>query len=844
MISPLKILVGIKNCYGSFHTELLFVFIKKQFNILRKLLNTTTTLKSISLVLLIFISNIVYCQTYLLKGKVVDTNQQPLSYVNVILTTSNSETIIKGTSTDDNGNFEFTDLEQNDYAYRASFIGYKTSAGTINLNSDTTLPTIVLTEDSETLDAVTVVAKRPTITRKPDRLTFNIENTALTEGSTLQVLKNTPGVIVTEGSINIKSAPATVFINNRRIQLTADELIQFLESSPANSIKYIDVITNPPANYDADSGLVINIIMSKNLITGYRGSVATNYIQGVFPRYNATTSHYFKNDNINFNINYSYTNQKINRDETTEIDFLDSDNIIDELWTSSIGRETKSQTHNLNLNLDYYLSKNTTLSLTSTGLYKPIFDYEINNNTIIRDARGNFDERFTADNLSNDNKLNIGTDLGLSTSFKNSSSLNISSHYTIYNYERNQNVFTNFFDENNAFTNDSEFNTLANQDTNIFNTKLDYTLPFNETASLDLGVKFSNINTESDITRIDIINGVEVINTANSNAFNYDENVFAAYVNYSKSWDNWDLVLGLRAEQTNVEGVSPTLNQTNTQDYFEWFPNASISHNFSDNFSLYGNYKRSIIRPNYTNLNPFTFFLNENYIVLGNPTLLPTFQDHYVIGTNFMEHFTVEVYYINYDGAISEVPRQDNATNIIAYTPVNLDKTVDFGFDFAFDINPTKTWNLYFVTSFYNITEENRFDNQIIELDQWANYSVLSNNLSFLKDSSLNVNFTLTYVGKNLQALQTVEERLVSEFSITKSLFKNKGVLSLSLEDAFNYQDYKTTIRYLNQSSRQDIDIDNRFVKLGFRYKFGNTKLNTNERTTDVEERERIKDLQ
>ena len=108
----------------------------------------------------------------------------------------------------------------------------------------------------------------------------------------------------------------------------------------------------------------------------------------------------------------------------------------------------------------------------------------------------------------------------------------------------------------------------------------------------------------------------------------------------------------------------------------------------------------------------------------------------------------------------------------------------------------------------------------------------------------MNVSFNLTYVGKNLQGLQIVDDRLVSDLSITKSVFKKRGVLSLSIEDVFNNQDYRINTRYLNQSSRQFTNSDNRFVKLGFRYKFGNTKLNTNERSIDAEERDRIKDLQ
>ncbi len=257
-------------------------------------------------------------QEYSISGKVIDTYNKAVSFTNIVLLQSADSSFVKGTSTDDTGHFEISAIKGN-YILKASFIGYKDIYKAINLTQDVSLEDIVLAEDAENLDQINIIARKPTITRKPDRLTFNVENTALIEGSTLQVLKNTPGIIVSQGGINIKSAPATVFINNRHVQLTSAELIQLLESAPANSIKSVEVITNPPASYDADSGAVINIIMSKNLVTGYRGSVFSNYTQGVFPRYNAGTSHYFKNNKINLNVNYSYTNQKVNRENEATI---------------------------------------------------------------------------------------------------------------------------------------------------------------------------------------------------------------------------------------------------------------------------------------------------------------------------------------------------------------------------------------------------------------------------------------------------------------------------------------------------------------------------------------------
>ncbi|MBC2843917.1 TonB-dependent receptor domain-containing protein [Winogradskyella flava] len=779
-----------------------------------------------------------FAQDFSISGKVVDANGSPIEFANIILSAENEESFFKGTSTDDEGFFKIDNLVDTTYFVRISFIGFEDFEQKIILKGNLNLKIIQLDETSENLDEVTVIGKKPTITRKPDRLIFNVENTALIEGSTLGVLKSTPGVIVSESGINIKSAPAVVYINNRKVQLTTDELIQLLENSPANSIKSIEVITNPPASYDADSGSVVNIIMSKNLITGYRGNISTNYTQGVFPRYNAATSHFFKNNKINLNVNYSYTNQKLNRDEDDRVNFLDDLNAVDQIWKSQTNRNTWSETHNLNLNFDYNIDDRNTLSLTSTALYMPYFKYQIKNRTNIFDENGDFESSFTADNLSRDNKYNIGTDLIFRHDFDNNANLTFNGHFTLYDYERDQKVFQDELNDD-----DSEFNTLANQDTQIITGKVDYNLPIDDSSIFDAGLKYSNVNTDSDITRTDIVNGAEVLNTDNTDAFKYDEKVFAAYANYSKTWDKWDLNLGLRTEQTNIKGESLILNETNAQDYLNLFPTVSIAHQISDNVSFNGNYKRSIRRPSYTNLNPFTLFLNENTVVLGNPNLVPTYVDYYKLGVDFLKYFSFEAYYMNYDGDIVELPRQDNETNIVAWTPTNLDKKVDYGFDFLVNYYPSTKFGLYAAISVFNVTEEANFGEGFVELSQWSQLFILSPNMSLLKDNSLNINASFWWMNKNLQNLQTVQNLLISSVSVSKSILNKKGVISLIVEDLFNKQDFDKSVMYLNQSSRNFTDSDNRFIKLGFRYNFGNTNLNTNERTTSAEERERLKDL-
>jgi len=799
--------------------------------------------KVVFTILYLLCSASVFGQEFSITGKIFDETGEPVAYANIVLLKAIDSTIITGTTSDDFGAFTINQIDSKNYILKVSFIGFKDFLQKISIEKNTKFDSIVLKESIESLGEVEITYKKPTLKKEADRLVFNIENTALIEGDILQVIRSTPGVLVLDGEISIKGSEPSVYINDRKVQLTSDELLQLLESSTANNIKSVEVITNPSAKYDAASGVVLNIIMSKNLVTGYSGSLFTNYTQGVFPRYNAGTSHFFKNSKISFNFNYSYTKSKINRVGDDLYNFLDSNNNVDEIWKSIITRNIWSEMHNLNFNFDYFIDDNNTLSASSSILYRPYSKYLYSNNTVIRDDNLDFLSRFNANSLSSSNKNNLGFDISYAHKFKKGQ-FAFSSHFTNYDYQRQQDVISDFFDQNNAFENASAFNAKANQDTTIFTSKMDYNLEISEASNFETGVKYSNINTESNITQfdVDINTGAEQIDLQNSDDFNYDENVFAAYANYSLDTDKWSISAGLRTEQTDITGTSISNNATNNQNYLEWFPNASILYNISNNFNLYSNYKRSIERPSYKDINPFRIFLNDNSIVVGNPNLTPTFLDHYVIGLTLFKKFTIEAYYQNYDGKIHDIPRQNNDTNIIEFSVVNLDKTVEFGFDFSANFDLTKNWNTYFVTSLYNIEEETNFGEGFVKQNQWSNYSVLTNNFSFLKDRSLNVYIDISWVGKNLQGFKTVEDRLYSNLSISKTILKKKGVISLNIGDLFNMQDFDISTRYLNQNNSSFVNLDNRYIKLGFRYKFGNTKLSTNEHKNEQEELSRLKE--
>lgn len=788
----------------------------------------------------LFVSLSGFSQNFSVSGKLVDLQKQPISYANILLLSSQDSTAITGTTSLDDGIFKIENVSAENYNLKISFVGFKDVIIPIQItNADLVISDVTLEESAEALNEVSIVANKPTLKKEVDRLVFSVANTALSDGNMKEVLKSTPGVLMLDNSLTVRNATPTVYINDRKIHLTEAELLQLLEGTPANSIKSIEVITNPPAKYDAESGVVLNIVMTKNLATGYRGTAFANFTQGVYSRYNAGISNFYKTDKINVFASYSYTDDKIARVSDERVNFRDNTGVY-ERWYSDIDRTTWSKTHTVNTNFDYFINDKNTISFSANLLYLPEFEYKTKGYTDVLDSAYTHLFNFNNKNDSNDDKYNFGFDLDYDLTFENGSSLSLNTHFTTYDYHRDQQVQSVYNDVNNNFDFINTFSTTSDQNTLINTVQADYSLPINDSSSFDAGVKASFVNTDSELNQYNLQGSSFIFDVANSNAFDYSERVVAAYASFDKNWEKWSLSLGLRVEQTDTEGKSLVTYNNITQDYFNWFPTANVSYQASEKISVYSNYNRSIGRPDFQSLNPFKFFLNDNTIVTGNPNLQPAITDHFVIGASLNDAFFVEAYYKEIDANAMELPLQDNVNNLLIYTPTNLTRTTEYGFDFVGIFDITSRWNVYALTSFYNIEDEITLNNELLKMDTWSNYSMMSNSLTFLKDNSLTANFSLIYVTEYQQGFQTIDTRLISDLSIKKSILNNRGSVTLTFADLFNTQDYTVTSRYLNQDNSRFLNQDNRYVKLGFSYKFGNTGLKTNQRSEELEERNRL----
>lgn len=792
--------------------------------------------RRITLIIFLLLPIFLVAQEYSISGFVKDQIDTPIPYSNIIILKPQDSTLVTGAISDDNGSFKIENLQQNSYILKATFLGYKTFFKNLQINKDAKL-NITLFEDLESLDEVEITVKKPTLKREADRLIFNVESTSLTEGNIWDVLKSTPGVLMMNEEILVKNSSNIIYlINGKRVYLSGYELQQLLSGSSAEAVQAIEIITNPSAIFDADGDAVINIKMSKNLISGYNGSIYNNYTKGVYPRNLAGTSHFFKSKHLSFYAGYSFDIKTINRINKEEVNFIENDAVVSS-WNTDVDRNTRSKSHNANLNLDYDINNKNTLSISGNANLTPYWKRSTNSFTQA------IDSTFSSKNKTNDDKINIAGNIDYVYQSDNGGKLSFNLHHTNYAYDRTQDVVTDYRDVSDNLLNINNFSTAANQAIKIYSGQADLALQFEKGGTFEIGAKISNIDSKSDIAQFITNNNSEVLDLDNSGIFDYNEDNLAGYLNFQKTWTKWDLSLGIRSEYTKAEGnLESTVNQPNDFDYLELFPTFNLTHKFNENHSLGVGYNRRIERPTYANLNPFKFYFNDNSYVEGNPKLKPAITQITTLTYTIKDTYTFEAYYRVIDNLFTELTLQDNVNNEIKYLATNLNKNTDFGLDFSTYTDLTSNWNIYAVVSgFKDKTEYFDENNTLISQTRWSFYGNWINYFSFLKDKSITADLSVLYISPIIDGPAEVSSRAQVDFGLKKSFNNGKWTLSFRASDVFLTSNFTIKNNYNNQNNQYYARFDNRWVQLGLRYKFGNTKLQTNQNTKELEERDRLK---
>ena len=792
------------------------------------------------LILTLGISDCVFSQTYELKGEVKDQFQEPVAFASVFLLNVTDSTLVKGTSADENGIFSITNISEGLYFLKASYVGQMSNNLAIEILKDTKIGAVIIEQQAEELNEVTVTSNRPVVERKVDRIVFNVENTVISQNSSWDILRQTPGVIVLNDELQVRNQATTVYVNNRKVQLSSEEVRNLLENYQGENIKSVEVIYNPPASYDAEGGSILNIITSKNVSLGYKGNINAGYTQGVFPKYNFGTSHFYKTDKLNVNASYNFAPKKEFKNTQSNTNYINDTGVFS-IWDTDFDQIIRSNTHSAGLVIDYDFDDKNSLSLTSNGQLQPKRESDFFQNTTIKNGSGVIDSTFTTGSYLNEIKNNISGDLTYKHKFKESGNLNINTHYTYFDLERSQDVNSNYFLPNGSFIRDFNFSTNANQQIEIKTAQLDYNDNLGS-VFFETGVKGSFINSESKLDYILRNNGSEFIPNL-SDDYIYDENVFAAYFSFSKDWEKWSLKTGLRAEQTESSGISVNSSNINNLSYFELFPSLYLLHNINEHHSFSFDYSRKLKRPRYEDLNPFRTYINERIFEEGNPNLTPSFSHNFNFNYTLNQEYFFDFYYRNNGRYISTLTFQDNENLVLRDITQNVLASTSFGLDFTYGKSITNNWYLYSYISLFHEDEtfialqseaysfKNEFNGAYLDL---TNYFTLSN------DGTFKGELGFVYMSGYLQGSYIQEQSTNLTLGLRKSFMNNRAVVSVSANDLLGKYNAYVSSKYLNQDNRYLTTPETQYVKFGFTYNFGNFRLEDNQREIDKSERERL----
>lgn len=801
----------------------------------------------ITSLLLLFFSFFGFSQHYTIEGIVKDEENIAIAYANVVLEDTADSNIIAGTTTNDSGFFKLKNLKPSIYEIRISYLGYDSFSARIKLNGNVNLKNIILNEQVENLEGVIVTAKRPTVQRLVDRLIFDVENSTLSNSNVLDVLKHTPGVIVSDGSISVKNTPPVVYINDRRVHLSATEVLQLLEATPANNIKSVEVITNPPAKYDAEGGAVLNIKTSKNIVAGYHGSVFGSYNQGFqFPKFSLGTSHFFKSKKLSGYINYNISPRKDFRNNLEEVNFIENSNIASS-WETDFKRERESDNQNITGTINYDFNERNSLSFSANTLIAPRENSRtrVNSLTKVFGANMALDSTFrTLNNLVSE-KFNLAFSLGYIHKFKREGEqLSIDLHHTDYDFSEFQNVDTGYFLPNASTSfRDNRFQTFSSQEIQLMTGQIDYKLPSDDGSIFEVGIKAVSIDSDNILDQFNFENGVREEDFDNSDVFLYNEKNYAGYLSFEKDWEHWSLKTGLRVEVTETEGKSLSTNVENTNDYTNLFPSFYLLNRMENDDEIYFSYNRRINRPRYRELNPFRYFLNDNAFITGDPNLLPEIDDSFILGYTVNNAYTFELYYRYEQNPTLQLPTQDNDNRLLRQVYTNTDHNETYGLDFTTYTGISKHWNLYVLSSLF-FYENNFFavgtNNELLKNERWSVYANIVNYFSFLEDNSLTADIGVDYISSLFLGPSEISNRLGVDVNINKTFWNNRASLSLGIRDILNTRNFTQTTTYLDQDWFVDSNLENRLFVLGFNYKFGNYRLKTKKEDIELSERDRL----
>lgn len=797
------------------------------------LMKTCTALKKVLLLLLLLIANCTIWGQATIKGQLegLATGEQPV--LNLLL--AKDSALVKTTIPDSTGKFDFNQLKEGTYLLQITHIGYQSYYSKLieidNPAQARHLPAIQLLRQVNELETVKVSAARPFIQKKIDRVVVNPDALISNAGTTsLDVLEKAPGVLVDiDGNISMKGkSGVVVFIDNKPTYMAAGDLANYLRSLPSSSIDAIELMTTPPAGYDAAGNAgIINIKLKKNIARGLNGGINLSYGQGKYLRTNNSFNFNYRVNKFNLFSNFSWNQNNNYQDLTINRHYYKPDGTYNSGFSQNSYIKRKSTGQNARVGVDYYMTKKSTLGAVLSGFINP-FKSGILNNAQVLDANNTSTALIHAISES-DRKWTNGS-VNLNYSYKideKGKELTANADYITYRADQIQSLINSSFTPDRSLTDRSLLESTLPATIKIQTAKLDYVHPFEKIGKIELGVKSSFVNTDNTASFFDVVNDVSTPNYEFSNRFKYKENINAGYLNYSRDWDRFSLQSGLRLENTRINGHqlgNPLIADSSfTRNYTGLFPTLYLAYRLdsAQKHQLGLSIGRRIDRPNYQDLNPFTYPIDRFTYYGGNPFLVPTYSYNLELSHTYKNKITTTLEYSIIKNLIQETNEQRGT--VYYSRPGNFGQQTVFGLTINGNLQPYKWWTLQLYTEFKNVGFESILYGQTLDEKRWYWYIGPTNQFNITKN--LSAELAGSYQTRILSGQFLTIPVWQVRTGLSQKVLKGNGTVRLNLSDVFYTNQPGGDIRNIANSRANWLSkLDSRVFTISFAYRFNKGK--------------------
>ncbi|HYF30021.1 MAG TPA: TonB-dependent receptor [Chitinophagaceae bacterium] len=795
-----------------------------------------------------------------ITGVVTDDKHQPIESATVTLLRTKDKALVKAGITDKAGIFEFEKIAEGEYVLAITATGFtKISSQPFTISAEKSsvkLDALKLAPAPKSLGEVTVTGKRPLIENKIDRTVVNVEAAPTNAGATaLEVLEKSPGISVdNDGNISLKGKQGViVMMDGKPTYLSATDLANVLRNMPASGLDQIEIMTNPPAKYDAsgNSG-IINIKTKKSRNEGFNGSFTTGGTMGFYKRANATLTPVRASESLNLNyrkgkinlfgnVNYNYNENK--SDLTLERRLYEPNGAIDVTTRQNSVFNGRNNNYTVKVGLDFFKNKRTTWGIVLNGFTFAGRPHNNNTQTLIR-PDGSIESVLESISTTKLNFSNFSGNLNYKHIFDSTGQeITVDLDYVGYKNSSTSLLLTDTYDApGGPKTGHFELKGDIPGVIDIYSIKSDYTKPLKNNMRFDAGFKISYVQNDNEVVYSRWAGNDWVKDNARSNHFIYKENINAAYISINKQWKKFSAQTGLRMENTVSRGNQVALDSSFTRNYTSLFPTIYLNYQINKSHTLTVSYGRRINRPNYQDLNPFRWYLDSLTFRQGNPYLLPQYANNFEIRHSFKNGLTTVLNYTETNDVLSQILKQDERITFL--TPDNVAKLQNIGIGVTAPVKVAKWWNSnVFVNVFNNHYEGIVYNsttkvNDVVDL-QFTSFMVnVSNMFTFKKGWSGEISGW--YRGKGVDGLSVADPMYFMTLGAQKNnLLKGKGTLRFNLRDPFHWQKFSGHTKYANI----DVDVRNRWnnrtFTVSFSYRFGkSTVAQARRRTTGTNEEE------